>query len=150
MGHPQGDQAQSRWRRVQEDWDRPDGDFFAAGACHILAHTFMEVYPASGFRPFIIVPKMGERGYHVFVARDEVAFDARGYSAREWLVGSHVAWHRRRDPGCDFVVAPLEVPVVTPEFCARYKHLWFDDYHGDPAIRALGYLFRFPRPRQGG
>ena len=30
-------------------WNRDDVRFFAAGACHILAFAFLEVYPKAGF-----------------------------------------------------------------------------------------------------
>jgi hypothetical protein len=132
----------SRWA----DWRRSDEIFFAAGACHILAHVFVEVYPSSGFRPFVIVPVVGERGYHVFVARDDVAFDARGYRARHQLIAEHVERQRVRDASWDCRITALDVPVVTPEFCARYRHLSFDDYPMNPEPRALVYLSQFPAP----
>lgn len=128
------------------DWARSDESFFSAGACHILAHVFMEVYPSSGFRPFVIEPVEGERGYHVFVARDEVAFDACGYRARDRLIAEHVDRQRRRDASWDHRIIALDVPVVTPEFCARYRHLSFDDYLKNPELRAIVYLSRFPPP----
>jgi hypothetical protein len=128
------------------DWKRNDEIFFIAGACHILAHVFVEVYPRSGFRPFIIAPVSGERGYHVFVARDDVAFDARGYRARHRLIAEHIERQRGRDALWDFRITALDVPVVTAEFCARYRHLSFDEYPTNPEPRALVYLSRFPAP----
>lgn len=130
------------------DWERNDEIFFAAGACHILAHVFVEVYPGSGFRPFVIVPVDGECGYHVFVARDEIAFDARGYRARDRLIAEHVERQRARDASWDFRVTALDTPVVTPDFCARYRHRTFDDYPRNPEARALVYLSRFPAPER--
>jgi hypothetical protein len=128
------------------DWERPDSLFFLAGACHILAHVFMESYPSSGFGPFIIAPKKHVWGYHVFVSRNDVAFDARGYCSRAELIATHVDRQHRRDPAWDHRIVALDVPVVTPDFCAKYGHLSFDDYHRNPARRALMYLAAFPSP----
>jgi len=138
--------AETRQQRSKEDWERPDSLFFAAGACHILAHVFMELYPSSGFHPFIIVPKNHARGYHVFVSRNEVAFDAQGYRSRAELIATHVDRRHRRDPAWEYLIVALDVPVVTPDFCAKYGHLSFDEYHRNPELRALVYLSTFPTP----
>jgi len=32
-------------------WNLPDRVFFACGACHILAHAFLERFASTGFGP---------------------------------------------------------------------------------------------------
>ncbi len=56
-------------------WSRPDEDFFAAGACHVLAAAFLSTYPGAGFEAWSLWPKAGHRGGHMVVMRDDLVFD---------------------------------------------------------------------------
>jgi hypothetical protein len=66
-----------------KQWALPDGVFFAAGACHMLAFAFLERYPHSGFEAKWIRPAPGHTGNHIVVVRDDgCVFDYHGFS--EW------------------------------------------------------------------
>jgi hypothetical protein len=127
-------------------WDRSDLEFFKAGACHILAHVFLETFENAGFSAYIIHPLSAERGFHVFVARGDVAFDYRGYSSREQLVQDFIRQRTVQDPKWRCDVTSLPPPVVTAEFCEQYKHRNFNQYHHDPRPRARAYLESFGAP----
>src|SRR5471032_3305755 len=68
---------------LTRSWHRSDRPFFAAGACHVLAAAFLEVYPNAGFHPFLILPGPGLRGSHVFVSDGETVFDYHGFSGHD-------------------------------------------------------------------
>jgi hypothetical protein len=74
-------------RDPAKQWAPADRGFFAAGACHILAHVFLEQYPHSGFEARWIRPAPGHTGNHIVVVRDD------GY-VFDWRDSTH-APHRR-------------------------------------------------------
>src|SRR5687768_8983112 len=72
-------------------WSRPDEDFFAAGACHVLAAVFLVTYPCAGFRAWSVCPRPPHhRAGHVVVSRDDVIFDWAGYADRETFLVEYV------------------------------------------------------------
>jgi hypothetical protein len=127
---------------LRADWERPDHVFFMWGACHVLAHVFLELYPQSGFQAFVIYPAEGLLGKHVFVCRDQLAFDARGYRPRQKLIADFVQLQRTRSPGWEARLTEIPPPVVTAAFCRRYRHLNFHEFFADPRDRARDYLAR--------
>jgi hypothetical protein len=78
-------------RRDQElAWNRSDQEFFAAGACHILAWTFLETYPDAGFE-LVDLRKVSEKdGFHVVASNGRMAFDHAGWTPLDELVGLSV------------------------------------------------------------
>lgn len=70
-------------------WNLPDRAFFGHGACHILAHTFLERFRGAGYYALWIKPGTGYHGNHVFVTNDSVAFDFHGYCKLNRLVSHH-------------------------------------------------------------
>jgi len=56
-------------------WHQPDKRFFACGACQILAHAFLEIYPESQYHAVWVKPAEGFRGSHVFVTDNKFTFD---------------------------------------------------------------------------
>jgi hypothetical protein len=64
-------------------WSLPDEEFFASGACHVLAAAFLKTYPDAGFEAWSISPRGGQRGSHMVVVRDDLVFDWAGYSRRD-------------------------------------------------------------------
>jgi hypothetical protein len=64
-------------------WERGDRAFFAAGACHVLAHEFLQTEAGRGFYPFMIVPEPGFRGSHVIATNGRIVFDYHGISFHE-------------------------------------------------------------------
>jgi hypothetical protein len=79
-------------RRDQElAWNRPDQAFFAAGACHILAWTFLETYPDAGFQ-IVALRKLGdEHPCHVIATDNHRAFDHAGWTRLERTPPHHGA-----------------------------------------------------------
>jgi hypothetical protein len=137
---------ESQVASLRPHWERPDDDFFRAGACHILAHVFLETYPDAGFRPFLICPVDYGSGFHVFVARETIAFDYQGYSSRSALIHEFEERQMRKTSGWQYELIELPMPVVTTSFCERYQHRNFTEYYADPRPRAQRYVARFPQP----
>ena len=101
---------------VKEDpirrWNLPDRVFFASGACHILAHAFLERFPAAGFVAVWIRPQAGFTGNHVFVTNGDLAFDYHGYAPRDRLVAHYTKRARRLFPGWGADLVPVTVSLV--------------------------------------
>jgi hypothetical protein len=121
-------------------WARPDRDFFAAGACHILAWTILDARPGSGLRP-VGLRRAGEpHPFHVIAEDGAMAFDYAGWTARAELmavIGEAVAAER---PGT--AVEELVLPRELEAFCARHRHRLPDQFAGDVWARARSYLRR--------
>ncbi len=132
-------------------WALPDKVFFACGACHILAHIFLERYPDRGFKPIWIKPKDGYTGNHIVVASGNTVFDYHGYSKwdRYWkhtVIRANQWW-----PGWDAntIVLPKNV-LISEKKSKKYAGLWLREpsqFLNDPIPRAKNYLHRFSDPR---
>ena len=131
-------------------WLLPDRIFFACGACHILAHAFLEAYPTSGFAPLWIKPAQGFTGNHIVVVRDDTAFDYHGFSNWSRLLDHTRAKANRRWPGWSAQVIALPPDVLISEPKSReYEGLWLREpaqFLHDALPRAERFLRRFPRP----
>lgn len=134
-----------------KQWHLPDRVFFAAGACHILAHTFLDLYPESGFQSVWIRPSAGHTGNHIVLVRNALVFDYHGYSSwpRYWahtLRRANQWW-----PGWSAdVVAIRKAALVSRREAGDYAGLWMKEppeFLFDPIARARDYLRRFPAPR---
>jgi hypothetical protein len=124
------------------NWNRSDRAFFAAGACHILAHCFLERFPDAGFSPILLLPRDGFRGSHVFVSDGITAFDYHGFSDENRLVASMVGKLRRRFPGWQGEMFSISNSLTGREFCERYSHRMLHQYLHDPLPRAEAFLAR--------
>jgi hypothetical protein len=93
-------------------WSAPDRVFFAAGACHVLAHAFVERFPDAGFRPIWIRPAPGFWGNHVLVTNGEIAFDYHGYSRYAQLLDHFTRRARLHYPGWEASVVQVTVSLV--------------------------------------
>ncbi len=80
-------------------WHRPDRQFFANGACQILAYAFLERYPGLGVRARWIKPANGYVGNHIFVTDGRTAFDYHGLTTQERLLSLCFRRARRFYPG---------------------------------------------------
>ena len=133
-----------------KQWALPDRVFFAAGACHILAHAFLEAYPDRGFRPVWIRPVGTHTGNHIIILRGDVVFDYHGYS--DWR--AYWAHTTRRAnqwwPGWDADLQALRRDALVSNSQAReYAGLRMKEpshFLFDPRPRARSYLKRFPPP----
>lgn len=132
-------------------WALPDRVFFACGACHILAHAFLERYGIAGHDVLWIKPSPPHRiGNHIVIATADWVFDFHGYSRRDAFLRH--AWKRGRLlwPGWDATLVPLPRDVLISEQRSRQ----FDGLHlreprqflHDALPRARAYLQRFPAP----
>jgi len=131
---------------VAGSWHRPDRPFFAAGACHILATAFLDSYPNSGYRPFLLLPDPGFRGTHVFVSNGKLIFDYHGYTDYDRYFRHHQKKIHRFFPSWRGQVLALKVSPIDESFCREYSHRLPSQYLHDPLPRALAYLKRFPMP----
>lgn len=134
---------------IKEDpvrrWNLPDRVFFACGACHILAHAFLERVASTGFGPIWIRPRSGFTGNHVFVTNGGLAFDYHGYAHYDRLVAHYVKRARRLFPGWEADLVAVTVSLVNREGA---KAIGMDireprQFLHDALPRAHRYLERF-------
>ncbi len=126
-------------------WLRPDEEFFAAGACHVLAGSFLAMYPRAEFAPWRIRPRNG-RGGHIVVVRKNLVFDCAGYSGRDDFLTEYVEAMRTVFPDwrCDF--DQLDMDPIGWEFCRTQNHRHPSQFPYDPIPRAEAFVRRFPSP----
>ncbi|PNY82225.1 hypothetical protein [Deinococcus koreensis] len=129
---------------VRLSWARPDLNFFAAGACHILAFAFLERWPLSSFRPRLLRPAPGQGGSHVYVSDGQTAFDAQGYLPEAELLAAHRAAFLALSPGWTAEVLDVDVPLA--ELCAAHQLRAPWDFPPGVWARAHAYLAAFPKP----
>ena len=133
-----------------KQWALPDRVFFAAGACHMLAYAFLDLYPDSGFESLWIRPQTGHSGNHIVLVRNELVFDYHGFSdwPRYWAHTTRRAnqWW----PGWSADVVSIHKLALVSRIHARaYEGLWMkepQEYLADPLARARRYLEKFPAP----
>lgn len=135
----------------QTRWSLPERVFFACGACHILAHTFLETYPDTGFRAVWIRPRQGFRGNHIVAVRgQETAFDYHGYSRWPRLMEHFRRRAGQRQPGWEVDLIDLPAEVLVSEARSKtYDGLWLREpgqFLHNATPRAQAYLSRFPPP----
>lgn len=131
-------------------WGLPDRVFFACGACHILAHAFLERWGTPGMRALWIRPVIDHTGNHVFVDGGDWVFDYHGYAGRSRFLAHVWRGARRRWPGWDATLVPLPRDVLVSEQKSRtYDGLWLREpgqFLHDAMPRASAYLDRFGAP----
>ena len=120
-------------------WDRPDRNFFAAGACHILAFVAAEL---DGWRGEIatLVPSTGHRGLHTYYRVDDRAFDFNGWSDEAELLDATRADYRIADPSWEADVVLTDLDLAG--YCERFPVRARGDYDADPWARADAYARR--------
>jgi len=127
-------------------WSRSDEEFFAAGACHVLAAAFLATYPHAGFSAYSVRPLSHHRGGHLVVARDDLVFDWCGYTEREKFLTEYAEAMRSIVPewACDFVNENAD-PIAW-DFCTARNHRHPSQFPLDPVPRAKEFLKRFASP----
>ena len=128
-------------------WLRPDEEFFASGACHVLAAAFLEVYPSAGFSPWSVRPTDGGRGAHVIVMRGDLVFDWAGYSHRDTFLSEYVEAIRVLIPNWNAELLPIAVNPISWEFCVATSSRHPSQFPHDPLPRAMAFVRRFPHPQ---
>jgi hypothetical protein len=128
-------------------WALPDRVFFACGACHILAHAFLERYGRPAHEITWIKPTAGHTGNHIVVGTDDWVFDYHGLSKRSVFLAHVWKTSRRRWPGWDATLMPLPRDVLISEAKSRaVDELWLREpgqFLHDALPRARRFLDRF-------
>lgn len=131
-------------------WALPDRVFFAAGACHILAHAFLECHGTPDMVVEWIKPIPSHTGNHHFISWDGMAFDYHGYTRRNRLLAHYWKRGRSRGPGWDATMERLPPEVLISEAKSKtYDGLWLREpgqFLHNALPRARLYLDRFPAP----
>lgn len=129
-------------------WHRPDEEFFASGACHVLAAAFLARYPDAGFSAWRLRPRAPHVcGAHVVVAREDSVFDWAGYAARSDFLAEYHAAMRALIPDWSAELTQLTEDPVGWDFCNARQHRHPSQFPHDPLPRALAHLRKFPAPR---
>jgi hypothetical protein len=130
-----------------KQWALPDRVFFAAGACHILAYAFIEMYPDSGFEPMWIRPCPAHTGHHIILLRNGCVFDYHGFSEWRAYWAHTVRRANQRWSGWSADVVRIHVQaLVSRRHAGQYAGLWMkepQEYLCDPLPRARRYVRKF-------
>jgi hypothetical protein len=125
-------------------WHRPDRQFFANGACHVLAYAFLQKYPDLGFRARWIKPAAGYIGNHIFVTDGQNAFDYHGLTMEQRLLSLCFRRARRFFPGWDATLVDLPIDVlVSEQRSPQFEGLWLREpkqFLHDALPRACAFL----------
>jgi hypothetical protein len=127
--------------------------FFACGACHILAHAFLERYDAEPYKAVWLKPAAGFTGNHIVIDGGAWIFDYHGYSGRAAFFAHTQREAQRWWPGWTVSLVELPIDVLISEAKSRtYEGLWLREplqFLHDAMPRARTYLDRFPAPSDG-
>jgi len=137
-------------RKPELQWALGDRQFFACGACHILAYAFLERFPNAGFGAVWIKPAPGHIGNHVIATDGDLAFDYHGFSRWEHLIFHTARKAERLMPGWSHRLVPLPADVLISEAKSKtIEGLWLrgpEQFLHDALPRARAYLDRFQPP----
>ncbi len=133
-------------------WALPDRVFFACGACHILAHAFLERWGRPDMAALWLRPAAGFTGNHIVVATADWTFDYHGYAPRAAYFAHVNRRARQRWPGwtADLMQLPRDV-LISEAKSKTYPGLWLREpkqFLHDAAPRARAFLERFPGPSE--
>ena len=126
---------------LKNSFYRPDRPFFASGACHVLAHAFIESN-GEEWQPVMICPEAGFRGSHVFVTNYRLVFDYHGFSSEAFFIDHYFKKMQRFFPDWRASLVELTMSPVSEEFCSRFNHRRPDQFYEDPRPRAFKYVHR--------
>lgn len=131
-------------------WSRPDEEFFASGACHVLVAAFLITHPAAGFAAWVLSPTTGTRGSHMIALRGDVVFDWLGYGGHSVFLREYEEAMRSAFPDWSADLRPVPGDPIGWDFCrtAGWRHP--SQFSQDPLPRALAYVKRFPAPLEIG
>ena len=128
-------------------WHRSDRQFFANGACQVLAYAFLERYSKLGFHARWIKPAAGHTGNHIFVTDGLNAFDYHGLTTEARLLSLTFRRARRFFPGWDAMLVDLPTGVLISEQRSRQiEGLWLREptqFLHDALPRARAFVDRF-------
>ena len=135
-------------------WALPDRVFFACGACHILAHAFLELYGTGSEAVFWLKPSPGFTGHHIFVRGEAWVFDYHGFSRPDRFLAHTFRRARHHWPGWEASLVELPRSVLISAAGSRDfdRDLWLREplqFLHDAMPRARDYVRRFPAPPVG-
>jgi hypothetical protein len=124
-------------------WNRSDKAFFAAGACHILAHMFLSLHHGEDYELIYIKPKGKYPGNHMYASNGVWAFDFNGWTLEEELLSSTKKVFGDKYPGWD--CTRIIIAEGLPEYLKHSNHLRGPEYFPElPWARAYKYIQQFP------
>jgi len=118
-------------------WNRPDKAFFAAGACHILAYTFLDLHPNEGYN-IIGIATSKSKASHIYVSNDVWAFDFNGWTAEAELLA---VTEKAEQP--DWSYDRLIIKDDLETFCKNHHHRNPAYFLHLPWERAYNYIAQF-------
>ncbi len=126
-------------------WQRPDREFFAAGACHILAHMFLSLHHGEDYQLACIKPKGRLPGNHMYASNGTWAFDFNGWTLEEELLEVSAASWDQAYPGWQYERSIIKEGL--PAYIASGKHnLRAPEYFPYlPWERAYEYIKQFSK-----
>ena len=89
-------------RDVLLSWRREDMVFFAAGACHILAHMFLLLNPNEDFDLIYTKPVNKQPGNHMYESGGTWAFDFNRWSLEKDLLKVNETFAKDRYPNWNY------------------------------------------------
>lgn len=138
-----------KYSRTQEErndvfksWSRPDKNFFASGACHILAQLFISLHPELKPQMVHIKPKKGYIGDHVYVKCGDWAFDFNGWTKESELLEVNKISYRAKYPG--WSCSTYVIKSNFSEWCHKTNHRTPEFFPELPWKRAYDYIQIFP------
>lgn len=125
-------------------WQRPDKAFFAAGACHILAHMFLSLHYGEDYELIYIKPKGDYPGNHMYASNGTWAFDFNGWTLEEELREANEAAYKQAYP--DWQYERIVIKEGLPAYIAAGNHhVRPPEYFPElPWKRAYDYIKLFP------
>ncbi|GAB2458065.1 hypothetical protein [Jatrophihabitans fulvus] len=137
---PHGTYRRTEAERTDQEvsWQRSDRAFFAAGACHILAYTFLERPEAEGFGVVGLHRPGAPYLEHVYATDGEWAFDYCGWTREAELIEATLEFETATDPGHRF--ERVEIDGSLDVLCMTYRHRSPVEYLHDPRPRARAFI----------
>jgi hypothetical protein len=123
-------------------WKRTDKEFFAAGACHILAYMFLQLHPNENWSIIHIKPKRGYSGNHVYVTNGTWAFDYHGWTLEKELLEETQKAYTKEYKGWQFERVIVQDDLET--FCRANDHCPPSYFPYLPWERGYNYIKQFP------
>ena len=102
-------------------WRREDMVFFAAGACHILAHMFLSLHPNEGSDLIYTKPVNKQPGNHMYVSGGTWAFDFNRWSLEKDLLKVNETFAKDRYPNWNY--ERIVIKEGLPEYMMNFNHL---------------------------
>jgi hypothetical protein len=138
------DRTPEQKRDIFLAWARDDQAFFASGACHILAHLFVQLHQHQGFLMVHLKPTEGYIGNHVYATNGTWAFDHNGWTKEAELLKTIEKAYKQRYPGWDYERIVIETSSTSREiFCKANNHRLPWQYAHLPWERAHRYIAQF-------